>query len=103
MPAAREGAAWLCRPRAPHSFSQVGIGLLVPGFEHAVLSMDIGERAKAVVPPEDGYGPLGAPPRVPKSATLHFDVELISAQDAPVRSLHTVRVVTEEAGAGKSR
>lgn len=41
--------------RDPLEF-QVGAGQVIPGFEQAVVGKDVGEKATAEVPPEQGYG-----------------------------------------------
>jgi FKBP-type peptidyl-prolyl cis-trans isomerase len=37
----------------------------------------VGERRLVIVPPELGYGTRGQPPRIPRSATLVFVIDLI--------------------------
>jgi peptidylprolyl isomerase len=34
----------------------VGAGQVIPGFDHAVLGMQIGETKNIVIPPEEAYG-----------------------------------------------
>lgn len=72
---------------------RVGIGQVVQGVDEGILDMSKGERALLRVPPQEGYGAVGMPPRIPPDATLLWDVELIDVKDAPVRSLHALRVV----------
>ncbi|MEE9200811.1 MAG: peptidylprolyl isomerase [Candidatus Brocadiales bacterium] len=42
--------------RKPLEFS-LGHGMVVPGFENAVIGMDIGETKTVSIPPEGAYGP----------------------------------------------
>lgn len=42
--------------RDPLEFT-LGSGQVVPGFDKAVDGMSVGEEKKAVLPPEDAYGP----------------------------------------------
>lgn len=42
--------------RAPLLFT-LGEGDVIPGFEAAVLGLEVGEKAIATIPPEEGYGP----------------------------------------------
>lgn len=42
--------------RAPLLFT-LGEGDVIPGFEAAVLGLEVGDKAVATVPPEEGYGP----------------------------------------------
>ncbi len=56
------------------------LGEVIPGFKTGIAGMRVGETKTLVVPPEDGYGPLGAPPDIPPNATLTFVVTLKSVQ-----------------------
>ena len=40
---------------APLEF-EVGAGQVIPGFDNAVASMNVGEEKDIVIPPEQGYG-----------------------------------------------
>ncbi|MBC7266758.1 MAG: peptidylprolyl isomerase [Anaerosomatales bacterium] len=42
--------------RAPLLFT-LGEGDVIPGFEAAVLGLEVGEKATATIPPEEAYGP----------------------------------------------
>lgn len=75
---------------------RVGIGQVIQGVDEGILDMSKGERASLRVPPHEGYGAVGMPPRVPPNATLLWDLELIDVKPAPLRSLHTLRVVNED-------
>ena len=44
------------RDRQPLEFT-VGEGNVIPGFEKAVLDMEIGEQKSVEIPPEEAYGP----------------------------------------------
>lgn len=56
----------------------LGQGKVIGGWEVAVSTMQIGEMATITCSPQYAYGPKGIPPTIPPSATLQFDVELIS-------------------------
>jgi len=47
------------------------------GWDESFSSMIVGERRQIIVPPELGYGSVGAGSVIPGGATLYFDVELI--------------------------
>ena len=44
------------RDRQPLEFT-VGEGNVIPGFEKAVLDMEIGEQKSVEIPPDEAYGP----------------------------------------------
>ena len=68
------------RERKVPNLLLIGRGLLVPGLEKAMLSMRAGDHAEVILKPDGGYGAAGnvSNPVVPGSATLTFDVELLS-------------------------
>ncbi len=43
--------------KAPLSFT-VGSGMLIKGFDDAVIGMKKGDSKTVIIPPEEGYGPL---------------------------------------------
>jgi len=66
----------------PFSF-QLGVGQVIKGWDQGLTDMCIGEKRKLIIPPELGYGDKGAGEAIPAGATLYFDVELLSIDEAP--------------------
>jgi len=50
---------------------------LVPGFREAMLSMNVGDKAKVFIPSYLGYGDQGRAPMIPPNTNLVFDIEII--------------------------
>jgi len=57
---------------------KLGQGEVIKGWDLGIKTMKKGENAVFTIPPELAYGESGSPPTIPPSATLQFDVELLS-------------------------
>jgi FKBP-type peptidyl-prolyl cis-trans isomerase len=57
----------------------IGTGAVIKGWDEAVPGMKVGEIRKLTIPPSAGYGAQGSGERIPPNATLHFEIELLSA------------------------
>lgn len=55
---------------------RLGRGLVIDGWEEGIQLMKVGEKRLFVVPFELAYGTKGNPPKIPRRATLVFEVEL---------------------------
>ncbi len=63
--------------RQPFNF-QIGVGMVIQGWDEGVMTMKVGEKRRLYIPAELGYGKRGAGNVIPANADLIFDVELIS-------------------------
>ena len=66
-------------PAKPFSF-RLGRGQVIEGWEEALQLMAPGEKRVVIVPYELGYGSRGQPPKIPRLATLVFEVELLAVR-----------------------
>ena len=49
----------------------------IPGFREALLSMKVGDKVTAFIPPHLAYGPRGVPGVIPANAELIFEIEIV--------------------------
>jgi peptidylprolyl isomerase len=90
------------RDREPLAFT-IGEGMLIPGFEKAVLGMSPGDSAQVRIPAEEAYGPyrqelLSRVPRedFPPSITPEVGLQLEATGEEGERMLVTITEVDEQ-------
>jgi len=59
----------------------LGAGRVIPGWDQGMEGVCVGEKIELVVPPEFGYREKGQGEKILPLATLHFEVELLSAEE----------------------
>jgi peptidyl-prolyl cis-trans isomerase A (cyclophilin A) len=58
----------------------VGLGQVIAGWDEGILLLQVGDKARFVIPSNLAYGTAGAGGAIPPDATLIFDVELMAVK-----------------------
>lgn len=56
---------------------QLGVGQVIAGWDEGISLLNVGDKARFVIPSDLGYGARGAGGVIPPNAVLIFDVELM--------------------------
>ena len=59
----------------------VGKGGVESGLEEAVLMLNIGSKARFILPPHLAYGLIGDENRIPARATIVYDIEILKIEE----------------------
>lgn len=58
----------------------LGVGQVIAGWDEGIALLNVGDKARFVIPAHLGYGAQGAGGVIPPNATLVFDTELVSVK-----------------------
>jgi peptidylprolyl isomerase len=58
----------------------LGVGQVIPGWDEGISLLNVGTKAKLVIPSHLAYGERGAGGVIPPNATLVFDVEIVAVK-----------------------
>jgi len=67
-------------PRKKPIEFKLGIGQVIEGWDEGIALLQVGDKARFVIPSDLAYGPSGAGGVIPPHATLIFDVELMEVK-----------------------
>jgi FKBP-type peptidyl-prolyl cis-trans isomerase len=59
----------------------VGVGQVIAGWDEGICLLQVGDKARLVIPRDLGYGSAGAGGVIPPDAVLVFDVELMDVKE----------------------
>ena len=62
----------------------IGTGGVISGWDKTLVGQTVGSRVLLVVPPAEGYGEAGSPPKIAGDDTLVFIVDILGAYGTPV-------------------
>ncbi|NER15939.1 peptidylprolyl isomerase [Spongiivirga citrea] len=58
----------------------LGVGQVIAGWDEGIALLEVGDKARLVIPSHLGYGERGAGGVIPPNANLVFDVELVAVK-----------------------
>ena len=67
-------------PRKKPIELRLGQGQVIEGWDEGIALLQVGDKARFVIPSDLAYGPSGAGGVIPPNATLIFDVELMDVK-----------------------
>lgn len=79
----------------------VGRGMVISGWEQAVMEMNVGEKAKVTIPPDLAFGSHGVEGIIPPNAVLVMEIELLEIKPGSPEFPTTIDeadIVTTESG-----
>jgi peptidylprolyl isomerase len=67
------------RPEKPYFDFPIAQGQVIKGWDNGLEGQKVGSRVLLVIPPADGYGSAGSPPKISGTDTLVFVVDILAA------------------------
>jgi len=67
------------RPEQPYFDFPIARGQVIKGWDNGLQGQKVGSRVLLVVPPAEGYGTAGSPPKIAGTDTLVFVVDILAA------------------------
>ena len=67
------------RPEKPWLKFPLGQGQVIKGWDSGLAGQKVGSRVLLVIPPAEGYGTAGSPPKIAGTDTLVFVVDILAA------------------------
>jgi peptidylprolyl isomerase len=67
------------RPEQPYFEFPIAQGQVIKGWDNGLQGQKVGSRLLLVIPPADGYGAAGSPPKIAGTDTLVFVVDILAA------------------------
>jgi peptidylprolyl isomerase len=67
------------RPEQPWFEFPIAQGQVIKGWDNGLQGQKVGSRLLLVIPPADGYGAAGSPPKIAGTDTLVFVVDILAA------------------------
>ncbi len=73
---------------------QIGLRQVIPGWEIALLGMQVGGKKKFKVPPSLAYGDSGVGDLIPPNSSLIFDVEIIDIKPPGYTEINSEQLIS---------
>ncbi|MEO7423018.1 MAG: FKBP-type peptidyl-prolyl cis-trans isomerase [Ornithinibacter sp.] len=67
------------RPELPYFEFPLGQGQVIKGWDTGLKGQKVGSRLLLVIPPAEGYGEAGSPPKIAGTDTLVFVIDILAA------------------------
>lgn len=67
------------RPEQPYFDFPIGGQQVIKGWDTGLVGQKVGSRVLLVIPPADGYGSAGSPPKIKGNESLVFVVDILAA------------------------